>query len=90
MKKENLVRLNVMMNKEIVELFDELARMTGLSRSALFRGVLMEALPNLQSLAQHLEGFSELTEAERLVRLARLERIGGKLHEGVTRGVEML
>lgn len=88
--KEDIVRVNTFLSREQVEVLDAYARMMGITRSALLRGLLGEALPDLKKVLEKLEGFEDLSREERAVRLARFTLVSDRLSDGVSKGVDYL
>ena len=88
--KEDIVRVNTFLEREQVDVLDSYARMMGLTRSALLRALLGEALPNLKLVLEKLDGFGDLSREDKAVRLARLALVSDRLSAGVTKGVDYL
>ena len=87
MTDENLIRVNIMLSQDTLQILDDYKDLMGISRSALLRGLISEAVPNLKHLLEVLEGFDKLSEGEKAVKLSRLGQIASKLDENVSKGI---
>lgn len=88
MKNEKLVRVNIMLSEPTLEVIDDYKDLMGISRSQLMRGLISEAIPNLRAMLEVLEGFDQLTDGEKAVRLSRLAKIADTLDANVKKGIE--
>lgn len=87
MTDENLIRVNIMLSKETLQILDDYKDLMGISRSQLMRGLISEATPNLKAMLEVLKGFDQLTDGEKAVRLSRLAKIADTLDANVTKGI---
>lgn len=87
MNNEKLVRVNIMLSEPTLEVIDDYKNLMGISRSQLMRGLISEAIPNLRAMLDVLEGFDQLTDGEKAVRLSRLAKIADKLDANVSKGI---
>lgn len=87
MKNENLVRVNIMLSQPTLKVLDDYKDLMGISRSQLVRGLISEATPNLVAMLEVLQGFEQLSEGEKAVRLSRLAKIADTLDANVSKGI---
>lgn len=84
------VRVNLMLDPLTLQVIDDLAAMTGESRSSMVRSLLREAHPQLVSLVERMQLIAKAGEAERKKGIERADRIANKLKNNVQLGIDSL
>lgn len=90
MKENKPVRVNLMLDTQTIEVLDLLAAALKQTRSALVRGLVGAAVPQLTQLAHSVAELEKANANEFEQRVKRLEQISGKLQENVNKGLDLL
>lgn len=79
MQKPELKRVNLFMEKDIVDVLDTFAAMNQRSRTFVIHELLRPSIPALKQLIVEFERLSHMTDTERLTALTKLTNIEEKL-----------
>lgn len=79
MQKPELKRVNLFMEKDIVDVLDAFAAMNQRSRTFVIHELLRPAIPALRELLKLSDDLKTMTDADRLTALANLTNIEEKL-----------
>ena len=90
MTEEKLIRVNILFKQETIDFLDRFSVAVGLSRSALVRGLIEEAQPNLDKVLSNIESIKTSEPETILERLDRMSKIYNKLSDNVQKGLDLI